>query len=163
MRDRTRIHAAGIVVMLIAAVCTGCSGGEETVTLQVRLVEEQPAAHLTPMTMTVWGGQETYYVHGDVLLDEGDVAAATVVRRSDGVPAIELELNDRGRLELLRVTRNHLGGHLGVIVGGTLQSVSPIHAVNGGGRLLVTGHMLEGAAKRYSEALTRGAVTASLP
>jgi preprotein translocase subunit SecD len=108
------------------------------------------------MTMTVWNGQRTYYVHNEVLLTEEDVAGALVVKQDNGAPAMWLALSKEGQEKLLRVTQQNVGNRLGVIVNGRLQCASPIYAPFDKGVVMVTGHMLERAAKRCSRALTRG-------
>jgi preprotein translocase subunit SecD len=158
------MRVAGMIAMLVASVLyTGCSSGEQNVTLEVRLVEETPAENLTAMTMRVWGEQLTYYAHEEVLMDERDVTAAMVITKEDGAPAIKLVFTGEGRNKLRRITERNLGGHLGIVIGGQLQCASPIEAANESGVLIVTGHMLERAARRCSEALTRSAARRSSP
>jgi preprotein translocase subunit SecD len=125
--------------------------------MEIRIVHGTPADDLTKMTMTVWGGQRTYYARDEVLLSEGDVITAIVVTQDNGSPAIRLTLSKEGQEKLLRVTRNNTGSRLGVIINGRLQCASPIDAAIDTGIVMVTGHMLERGAKRCSRALTRGA------
>lgn len=158
MRDHTRTRAAGVVALLIAGtMCLGCSADDSNVSLEIRIVQEAPADHLKKMTMIVWGGQKTYYVHDEVLLSEDDVAVATVVKQSDGAPAMRIVLNDNGQQKLLRVTKDNVGYRLGVVIDGRLQCAPPIEEPIENGIVMVTGHMLERAAQRCSRALTRGA------
>jgi preprotein translocase subunit SecD len=162
MKDHTRNQAAGIVAVLVAlTLCAGCSSGPEYVSLEIRLVEETPAEDLTAMTMRVWGDETTYYAHDEVLMDDKDVTAAMVITKDDGAPAIRLVFAGEGREKLLRLTQRNLGRRLGVVVGGHLQCAPAIEAPNDSGILIVTGHMLEPAARRCSQALTRAAAERS--
>ena len=107
------------------------------------------------MTMTVWGGQWTYYAHDEVLLTEEDVITAMVVKQDNGATALRLTLSKHAQEKLLRVTRTNVGKKLGVIINGRLQCASRIEAPVDTGIVMVTGHMLEHGAKRCSRALTR--------
>lgn len=155
MRDRTRTRAAGVVVALIAgALCVGCSAGDPNVSLEIRIVEDTPADHLTEMSMKVWNGQATFYARPEVLLTEKDVTVATVIRQ-DGAPAMKLVLSREAQERLYHITRHNVGSRLGVIINGQLQCAQPIEAPVDDGMVMVTGYMLERAAKRCSRALTR--------
>ena len=158
MRDHTRTLAVGVVAAFIAgALCVGCSADDPNVSLEIRIVHDAPAANLTKMTMTVWGGQRTFYARNEALLTEEDVTAATVVTQDNGAPAIRLIFSEAGREKLLHLTQHNVGSRLGVVINGRLQCASPIDAPVRTGMLMVTGHMLERGAKRCSRALTRGA------
>ena len=158
MRDHTTTRTVGVVLALVAGVLIiGCSEDDPDISLEIRIVQGIPADHLTRMTMTVWGGQRTYYVHDEVLLTEEDIITAIVVKQDNGAPAVRLTLSPEGQEKLLRVTRKNVGSKLGVIVDGRLQSVSQIDQPVDTGIVMVTGHMLEHGARRYSRALTRDA------
>lgn len=158
MRDHSWARTAGVFVALIAGVlCVGCGADDPNVSLEIRIVQHTPAAHSTKMSMTVWGGERTYYARDEVLLTEEDVIAAMVVTQDNGAPAMKLTLSKEGQEKLLRVTQNNVGNKLGVIINGRLQCTSQIEAPIGTGMVMVTGHMLEYGAKRCSRALTRGA------
>ncbi|MEJ2719570.1 MAG: hypothetical protein P8181_00335 [bacterium] len=158
MRDHTWTQTAGVVAAMIASMlCIGCSADDPSVSLEIRVVQTTPADNLTEMAMTVWGGQMTYYAHGEVLLTEEDVIAARVVTRENGAPAVMLTLGQEGQEKLLRATRNNVGGKLGVIFDGRLQCVLRIDAPIDTGVVMVTGHMLKHGAKRCSRALTHRA------
>jgi hypothetical protein len=158
MRHHTRTGAAGVVAALVAgALCFGCSADDPNVSLEMRIAQNTPADDLTKMTMRVWGGQRSYYVHDEVLLTEEDVEGALVVKQDDGAPAMWLALSEEGQEKLLRVTQQNVGKRLGIIINGQLQCASPIKAPLDKGVVMVTGLMLERAAKRCSRALTRRA------
>lgn len=156
MRDHTRIHATCIVAALVAGiVMSGCARGPQRVALEIRLMEDTPQDTLTEMTMHVWGGEKKYYAHNNVLMDEHDVTAAMVLKQDDGTPAMELIFTGDARRRLQQITGRNVGRRLGVIVDGQLQCAPRIDEPNNTGLVLVTGHMLERAAKRCSQALTR--------
>ena len=158
MRYHIRTRAAGVIAALVAgALCVGCSADDPNVSLEMRIVQETPADHLTKMTMKEWGGQRTFYAHNEVLLTEEDVTGALVVKQDNGAPAMWLALSKEGQEKLLRVTQQNVGNRLGIIINGQLQCASPIYAPVDKGVVMVTGLMLERAAKRCSRALTRDA------
>lgn len=158
MMDNTLRRSTGVVAALVAgAICVGCSAGDRRVPLEMRIVEQAPTDSLTEMSMTVWGGQKTFYAHSAVLLTEEDVSAAMVIKTENGAPAIRLILLGDGREKLLEVTRQNVGRRLGIIVDGRLQCAPLIESPIDDGIILMTGHMLERAAMRCSENLTRGA------
>jgi preprotein translocase subunit SecD len=134
---------------------TGCGADDPDVSLEVRIVQGTRSDDLTRMSMTVWGGQWTYYAHDEVLLTEEDVVNAVVVRQNNGSPALQLTLSREGQQKLHSATRENVGDKLGVIINGRLQSVSPIVKPVETGVVMVAGLMLESGAERCSRALTR--------
>jgi preprotein translocase subunit SecD len=158
VRDHTRARSAGVfAVMMAVALCVGCSTHDTNVSLEIRIVQDTPADDLTKMTMNVWGGQKTYYAHNEILVTEEEVLAATVVKQDNGAPAMCLALTREGQEKLSRVTQHNVGRRLGIIINGRLQCAAPIEEPVDTGVVMVTGLMLERAAKRCSRALTRGA------
>lgn len=154
MNGHTRIRTAAFAVLFVAgALCAGCSN-HHSVAVEVRLVENNPADTLIKMTKKVWGGEETFYVHREVLLTEADVREATVVRYK-GMPAIELTLDEIARRELQDLTRRNVGRTLGVVIDGRLQSTCVIDAPIDDGVVLVTGHMLQHGAERFCKVIER--------
>jgi preprotein translocase subunit SecD len=135
----------------------GCSTNDPAVSLEIRIVQDTPADNLTKMTMSVWNGQRTYYVHNEVLLTEKDVTGANVVKKDNGAPTIWLALSKEGQEKLDRITRRNVGKRLGVVINGRLQCASPIYGPIDRGVVVVTGLMLERSAEKCSRALTRGA------
>lgn len=154
MNGHTRIRTAAFAVLFVAgALCAGCDR-YSSVALEVRLVESNPADTLIEMSKKVWGGEETFYVHREVLLTEADVRNAKVIRYN-GKPAIELTLDEIARRELQDLTRRNVGGTLGVVINGQLQSTSVIEAPIDDGVVLVTGHMLRHGAERFCKVIER--------
>jgi preprotein translocase subunit SecD len=141
------------VLFVAGALCAGCDN-HHRVAVEVRLVENNPADTLVEMNMKVWGGQETFFVHREVLLTEADVRKATVVNYN-GRPAIELTLDEIARRELQDLTRRNVGRTLGVVINGRLQSTSVIEGPVDDGVVLVTGHMLRHGAERFCRVLER--------
>jgi preprotein translocase subunit SecD len=140
---------------LVAGVLfVGCSADDKSVSLELRIVEWTPSDDLTEMTMKVWGGQKTYYAHSEVLLTEADVTSAAVVEQN-GAPSIELVFDGEAREKLARVTRHYVGHRLGIIIDGELQCAPHIEEPIESGVVIVTGHMLEPTARRFSRSLTR--------
>lgn len=163
MSDHTRNRAVGVAAALFAGILfLACSADEQSIPMEVRLVQDTPAKSATRMTVLVWGGELTYYAHDEVLFTERDLTVARVVEH-EGAPAIELVLTDEAREKLASVTQRNLGLRLGIVLDGKLQCATLIDAPIETGTILVTGHMLENKARRYSRALTRGAVDQSNP
>jgi preprotein translocase subunit SecD len=153
MTRNSRTLFAGLLVMLLAA--PACSGsGDDSVTLEMRMLELEPADSLERMTMLVWGGEWTYYAHREVLLTEADVAQASVIEVK-GRPAIELVMSDDARGKLIQVTRDNIGRRLGIIIDGHLLCAPKIEEPNATGVVVVTGQFMEPAAIRCSRALSR--------
>jgi preprotein translocase subunit SecD len=134
--------------------CVGCTGNDDTVSLELRMVELEPADSLTRLTMAVWGGEWTYWAHPEVLLTEHDVREAHVVEQK-GSPAIVIVFADEARNKLREFTRDNIGRRLGVIIDGHLVCTAEIEEPNQNGVVIVTGQFLEPAAIRTSKALSR--------
>ncbi len=155
MRGHTRARTTGVAtVLIVAALCAGCSADQPAMSMEVRLMQGTPADSLTEMEMTVWGGHLTYYAHSEVLLTDADLITAKPVT-NDGLPAIRLVFTEEARDKLYRITAHNVGGRIGIILNGKLQCADRIDAPVDTGVLMVTGHMLESKAKRYSRALMR--------
>ncbi len=153
MRRNSRTLFAGMLVLLLMAPACGRSG-DDSVRLEMRMLELEPADSLERMTMLVWGGEWTYYAHREVLLTEADVAKASVIEVK-GRPAIELVMNDDARRKLLHLTQDNVGRRLGVVIDGHLLCAPKIEEPNATGVIVVTGQFMEPAAIRCSRALSR--------
>ena len=81
-----------IAAIIFLSMLFACSENEK-VTLEFRIVEDEPSADLTKMVFEPTG--EIFYLHNEVLVNQHDVKSAAVVKQQ-GQPAVELILTSEG-------------------------------------------------------------------
>jgi len=138
-----------ILIFLFIGFCA-CSGSD-SLTLEFRLAEEEPAPGLSEMAIAPSG--KLFYLHDEVLLDRTDVDSAFVIRQS-GRPAIELILTPMGARQFGELTENNVGKRCAMVLNGRLLSapriVAPIHV----GRAIIAGDFTQKEARRIARGLS---------
>jgi len=145
-----------VVILLAALTAAGCGGStreSDSVSLQMKLAEDKPAGGLSEITMTAWGRTETFYLHDEVLIDNGDVEAASLTMWGDN-PAVEVLFTREGGEKVARVTKENIGKRMAIIVGGRLVSAPVIRDEVSGGRAVINGDFTEEEAKRLAEGIS---------
>jgi preprotein translocase subunit SecD len=132
----------------------GCQQSNDAVTVQVFVAEEQPGEGLSEMRLSGWGQQETFYLHGEVLLDNSDIDSASVVPWR-GYPAVEIMLSEEGRERFTRITSENIGNRLGFLVNGQLVCAPVVRDTIVKGKALINGEFSEEEALRIAKGLNR--------
>ncbi len=124
----------------------------ETITLEFRIAEDEPAPGLTEMVFSPTG--ESFYLHNEVLVDESHVDSAFVIMHSDR-PAVELLLTNEGKTKFEELTTSNVGKRCGMILDGELVSAPIIRAPITVGRAIIAGDFTEAEAQRIVRLLSQ--------
>jgi preprotein translocase subunit SecD len=89
--------------------------------------------------MMMSGSDQNFYVHEEVMLSSKDIAEATVERLPTGAQIV-VEMTELGSEKLARLTRDHIGKRVAMLVRGKLASAPIIRAEIREGRAIITGH-----------------------
>jgi len=145
-----------VVTVLGSVACTESTeqepdaGQRSDVDIQFRLAETEQAPDLTAMRAE--GTDETYYVHGDVILSAADVASASV-QSFQGRPNIEIVLTEPARVRWAEFTGTQIGRRVAIIVDGRLVSAPVIRAAITQGKAVITGDFTPEEARRIAAGL----------
>jgi len=137
-----------LFALLTAGICS-CST-DETVTVEFRIAEVEPALGLTEMTIS--GIDEKVYLHDEVLLTNADIDTAFVSMRNER-PAVDVFFTDSARGEFAAITRGNMGKRMGIVVDGELVSAPVIRSPILQGRAIIMGDFTTEEAERIAEGI----------
>ena len=124
--------------LIAAGACSSSTGKEEAadwrrvpVSIELRLAEGAPAPSLVPAR--VYGQADTVYLHPEAQLSNSGIARveAAKVRSRRGL-VLELWLTKAGAERLAKVTGQHIGDSLAVLINSVVVSVPRIEEPIGG-------------------------------
>ena len=154
LRSRSRIAAFATVVFLVIV---GSFLGSRTwppfvgnlqgaVRFEVRLAEDKPGPGLREAKVS--GSERSVYLHDEVVVDNGDIAAARVVQGSRPLQySIDVKFNASGAEKMRAATGNHIGRPVAILLDGQVVMApvlrSPIDA-----SAVVTGNFTRAEAAR---------------
>jgi preprotein translocase subunit SecD len=95
------------------------------VSLEFRLAESAPASGLTPAA--VYGERDTVYLHSEVQLSNNEIARAEPVEQPTGM-GLRVWLTEEGSKRISRMTAEHIGDRLAVVINSQVVSASVIVA-----------------------------------
>lgn len=142
------------VICLIAIGCASCHKQNQSVSIQFRIAEEQPAEGLTEKIFSGWGTQKTFYLHDEVLLAEEDIVSASVIMLREH-PAVEVVFSEAGREQFAQLTEENVGKRLGMVIEGKLVCAPMIRAPITTGKAIIEGDLLPDEAQRIARGLLR--------
>lgn len=139
-----------LILILLVPGFVSCSDSNQ-VELEFRIAEDEPVPGSVEMEFPPTG--ELFYLHDEVLLDEGDVDSAFVISQ-EGRPAVELILTSEGARKFGELTEQNVGKRCGMVLHGKLVSapriMAPIHV----GRAIIVGDFAEEEAQRIAQSLS---------
>jgi preprotein translocase subunit SecD len=112
----------------------------ETITLEFRIAEDEPAQGLTEMVFSLTG--ENFYLHNEILVDQSNVDSAMVTTHN-GRPAVELLLTSEGTTKFQMLTGSNIGKRCGMVLNGQLVSAPIIRDTIKVGRAIIVGDFTE--------------------
>jgi len=124
----------------------------ETITLEFRIAEDEPAPGLTEMVFGLTG--ESFYLHDEVLVDQSNVDSAMMIMQN-GHPAVELLLTSAGTNKFEVLTGKNIGKRCGMVLNGKLVAAPIIRAPISVGRAIVAGNFTESEARSVAQELSQ--------
>jgi hypothetical protein len=154
VRSRSRIPVfLTVALMVIVASFLGSrvrlpfvSDLQAAVRFEVRLAEDKPVPGLREAKVS--GSDRSVYLHDEAIVNNGDVAAARVVR--GGGPSqysIGIEFNSSGAEKIRAATGNHIGKPVAILLDGQVV-MTPVIRVPIGASAVITGNFTKAEAER---------------
>jgi hypothetical protein len=154
MRSGSRIAIFAIIALVVIIVSSLGSRGwspfvsdlQGAVRFEVRLAEEKPAPGLHKAQIS--GSGQSVYLHDEVIVDNGDIAAARLVQKGDPSQyTVEVNFNASGAAKIRAATANHIGKLMAILLDGRVVMApvirSPIDA-----SAIITGSFTKAQAER---------------
>jgi preprotein translocase subunit SecD len=108
------------------------------VKFELRRAESKPAKGLTEATVA--GTKDKVYLHKEAALTNRDIVRARAATDSGGAPAVEIELTEQGREKFAKLTGDHQGKPLAILVAGKVICAPVVREKISGGKVLITGN-----------------------
>ena len=140
-------------LLLLLVVLTGCStvpAGGPAVRLELRPGSLTPGPGLHEAT--ILGSSQKVYLSDQVLISNGDVAAAKVEMGAYG-PEILLRFTRDGTARFSAATEQCLNQPIGILVDGQVYSAPIVREKITGGRAMITGSFTAAEAERIAAGL----------
>jgi preprotein translocase subunit SecD len=141
------------IFLLSVLLSMTCAAGPEPMTLQFRLAQPEPGKGLMEATFEPTG--EVFYLHSENLIDPSDIAAAKAMTWQ-GRQVVDLSFNETGKEKLARITSEHIGERIGILVDGRLVSAPTINAPILEGRAMIAGYFTEEQAHHMAAGIQAG-------
>ena len=153
----------GFLALAVIAVLTNCATSEESKrkkemsTLRIHVESDPGNADRTSAISVIRASPILLNIDREAVLDESDVAAATLVGQADGLYSVEIQLTRRGGWILERTSVANRGKHLALFSAFGDQArwlAAPlITAKNSSGRLVFTPDATYEESKRFVNGL----------
>ena len=112
-----------IAFALTALIAAPASAGHRTV--EFHLLEDEPASGLQPVEVNSISPKVTRYMHPEVVLVGGDIAAVSPSEEPDGRRALEITFTHDGAAKLARVTSASINKCLAMKIAAMLTPLPP--------------------------------------
>lgn len=154
VRSRSRIAVfVAVALTMIAASFLGSrvrspfvSDLQAAVRFEVRLAEDKPAPGLREARVS--GSGRSVYLHDEVIVNNGDIAAARVVLGSGPSQySISVEFNASGTEKIRAATGSHIGKPVAILLDGQVV-MTPVVRVPIGASAVITGNFTKAEAER---------------
>jgi preprotein translocase subunit SecD len=119
---------------------------------EVRRAEAKPAEGLTEAAVA--GTSEKVYLHKDVALTAKDVAGAAVTRDGAGNPAVGVTFTEEGTKKFAKLTEEHKGKRLAILVEGKVISAPVINDKVTGGKAMISGRFTKEEVEKLAKAIS---------
>jgi preprotein translocase subunit SecD len=148
----TKALAAALVVPCCIAWASAAQPAEKSgVTFELRRAEGKPAEGLTEATVT--GTNDKVYLHKEAALTNQDVAQARAATDVGGKPAVGITLTEGGRKKLAKLTEDHQGKPLAIMVAGKVICAPIVREKIDDDRVLISGSFTKEEVERIAKGI----------
>ena len=152
MTVMTKSLAAALVFLSgIAEASVAQSAEKPRVTFELRRAEGKPAGGLTQATVA--GTRDKVYLHKEAVLTNQNIASARVATDVEGKPAVEITLTEEGQKKLAKLTEDHQGKPLAILVAGKVISAPIVREKIDGDKVLIGGRFTKEEAERIAKGI----------
>jgi preprotein translocase subunit SecD len=121
------------------------------VKFEVRRAETKPAAGL--IEATVAGTKTKIYLHKEAAITNKDIARAEAATQ-DGKPAVNITFTEEGRKRIAKLTEEHQGKPLALMVDGKVISAPFVQDPISGDHAVLSGNFTKEEAERIAKGMT---------
>ena len=139
-------RVAGVLALSLWAV----SLAQAAVKVEVRRAESKPAEGLTEAK--VEGTDQKVYLHKEVELSNEDIAGAKAVTDPSKANVVDVELTKEGQKKLARLTKDHQGKPLAILVDGKVVA-APVVRDEITGHARISGNFTKEEAERIAKGI----------
>jgi preprotein translocase subunit SecD len=152
MAPLTRSAAAAAAALLCCAALApwAASADKPAVKVEFRRAEVKPAEGLTEATVS--GTEQKVYLHKVAELTNEDIAGASVVTDKSKASVVDVELTKEGRRKLARLTKEHQGKPLAVLIDGKVIA-APVVRDEIDGNARISGNFTKEEAERIAKGI----------
>lgn len=151
-KEETMKIIFSICLLVLIFSCSDTKEKTESVVLEFRIAEVEPAPGLTEMT--VQNTKEKFYLHDEVLLNNEDFKSAEYTLWQ-GRPGVKLIMTEKGKEKWADITEQNIGNHIGMVLNNELVSAPLVRAKIDVGIAIIQGIFTEEEAKKIVEGLNR--------
>jgi preprotein translocase subunit SecD len=148
----TKALAAALVFPCCIAWASAAQPAEKSgVKFELRRAEGKPAEGLTEATVA--GTRDKVYLHKEAALMNQDIAQAQATTDVGDKPAVEITLTEGGRKKLAKLTEDHQGKPLAIMVAGKVISAPIVREKIDEDRVLVSGSFTKEEVERIAKGI----------
>jgi preprotein translocase subunit SecD len=141
-----------ICVLVLIFSCSEKNESVESIVLEFRVAQFEPAADLT--AMTVKNTKEEFYLKNEVLLNNYDIKTAEY-SLWQGKHTVKLIMTEEGKEKWADITEKNIGNHIGMLLNNELVSAPLVNAKIDVGLALIQGIFTEEEAKKIVDGINR--------
>src|SRR5262245_59199524 len=139
---------------LVSLSCIGWASATQPaeksgVKFELRPAESKPAKGLTEATVA--GTKDKVYLHKEAALTNQDIAQARATTDDADKPAVELTLTEVGRKKLAKLTGDHQGKPLAIIVAGKVISAAIVRETIDEDKFVLSGSFTKEEVERMAK------------
>lgn len=148
----TKALAAALVLpCCIGWASAGQPAEKSAVKFELRRAESKPAEGLTEATVA--GTKDRVYLHREAALTNQDITQARVTTDVNDNPAVEITLTEEGRKKFAKLTEDHQGKPLAIMVAGKVISAPVVRETITEGRVFLSGRFTKEEVERIARAI----------
>lgn len=152
MPSVTKLRPVALAFLCWAAWTSAARPAEKpAVSVEFRRAESKPAEGLTEAI--VEGTKDKVYLHKEAGLTNKDVAAAQATTDAGDKPAVEITLTEEGQKKLAKLTADHDGKPLAILVDGKVIAAPIVRGQITGSKAFVSGKFTREEAERIARGI----------
>ena len=139
-----------LFLLIISLSCDSKHDEKGSTIFQLRPVQESYDTDL--QIMTINNSEKKFFIHDSVLLDNNDIASASVVE-FECRSVVEVNLTKSGGEKFYDITQKYIGRRLGMIVNEKLIAAPMVRAKITKGVLIIDGHFSQKEAQKIAQGI----------
>jgi preprotein translocase subunit SecD len=143
--------ALGLLGCIALAAQGGQPAQEPVVKFELRRAENRPAEGL--IEAKIEGTNTKVYLRKEIGLTNKDVARAQAKVQPGQKPAVEVTFTEQGAKRLARLTKQHQGKPVAILVNGKVLAAPIARATITGGNAVITGDFTQAQAERIANGI----------